>query len=147
MYYLHTQRVPGKVMAVATACGLAVGLTPPGFLLRLALLGTLGAAAAVFRSLTVEVTESNINLRFGDGVVNKTFCREQVESARPMRTTPLNGWGIHRIGDGWLYNVYGLDAVEVRFKDGKRIVIGSDEPDELASAISAPRLLSDGHSP
>jgi len=36
---------------------------------------------------------------------------------------------------GWLYNVSGLDAVEVTTKSGKKYRIGTDVPAELEQAI------------
>ncbi len=36
---------------------------------------------------------------------------------------------------GWLYNVSGTDAVELKMKNGKRYRIGTDVPGELAEAI------------
>ena len=36
---------------------------------------------------------------------------------------------------GWMYNVSGLDAVEIELKGGGRFRIGTDEPDELVRAI------------
>lgn len=128
-------------MAMAGLAGLAIGLTPPGFLLRLAILGTLGATASVFRSLTVEVTDSKVTWRFGDGAITKSIPRDDIDSAYTVRTTPLQGWGIHWIGDGWLYNIYGLHAVQLILKDGKRVLIGTDDPENLAQAINAPKQI------
>jgi len=137
MDYSHTQKVPNEVMTVAALAGLAVGLTPPGFLLRLALLGTLGAAASTFRSLTVEINNDTVYLKFGDGLLKRTINLRDVESAHVIRTTPLQGWGMHWTGNGWLYNVYGLDAVELRFIGGKnRVLIGTDDQVKLANVIS-----------
>jgi hypothetical protein len=45
------------------------------------------------------------------------------------------GWGIRWTGDGWLYNVSGLRAVELRTRHGKRYLIGTDRPEELEAAI------------
>ncbi|MBI4533421.1 MAG: hypothetical protein HY711_05685 [Candidatus Melainabacteria bacterium] len=142
MYYLHTQKVPSKVMALATAAGIAIGLAPPTIFVRLALWGILGAVAASFRSLTVEVNDRNVNLRFGDGLIKKSFPLKDICSAEVVRTTPWQGWGIHWCGSGWLYNVYGLDAVEVIFNSGKRVFIGTDEPEKLTAAIKEQRNIS-----
>jgi hypothetical protein len=46
------------------------------------------------------------------------------------------GWGIHYYGKGWLYNVAGLDAVEIRLTSGRRLRIGTDEPEVPCEAIS-----------
>ena len=48
----------------------------------------------------------------------------------------MQGWGIHHVGDGWLFNIYGFDAVELHFHSGKRAVIGTDEAEKLAEAIN-----------
>jgi hypothetical protein len=39
------------------------------------------------------------------------------------------------LSDGWLYNVAGLDAVEIETTEGDVIRIGTDEPDRLANAL------------
>jgi hypothetical protein len=140
MHYQHTQKVPDKVMLAASLAGLALGLTPPGFITRLAVLGILGAAAYSFRSLTIEVDDRELRLQFGDGPIKKSFPLADLTSVKSIRTTPLQGWGIHWIGTGWLYNIYGLDAVELCFANGKRALIGTDEPDKLAAAVDA-RLI------
>jgi hypothetical protein len=45
------------------------------------------------------------------------------------------GWGIRR-GPGFrLYNVSGLDAVELRLKSGEVRRIGTDDPLALAAAL------------
>jgi hypothetical protein len=36
---------------------------------------------------------------------------------------------------GCLWNVSGLDGVEVQFDDGHRFRVGSDEPNRLAEAL------------
>ena len=135
MYYVHTQKVPRRIMALASAAGIAIGFTLPGLLMRVVMLGLLGATAASFRSLTVTVDDSKVNLRFGDGLIKKSFLVKDICSAEVVRTTPLQGWGIHWCGSGWPYNVYGLDAVEVIFNNGKLVFIGTDEPDKLVAAI------------
>ena len=135
--YIHTQKVPGKAMVALSAAGLAIGLTPPGLLARLALLGVLGAAAVNFRSLTVEVDDNEVSMRFGGGPIKKAFRLIDIESAYTTRTTPFHGWGVHWIGVGWLYNIWGLDAVELCFKSGQRAFIGTDDPENLAAAINS----------
>ncbi len=136
MTYEHTQKLPENVVTAATIGGIALGLTPPGWILRLLTLGVLGTAGTMMKSLTVTVDSTQISLKFGKNIVTKTFTLRDVESAKVIRTTPLQGWGIHWLGNGWLYNIYGLDAVEVRFTDRKRVYIGTDEPEDLTAAIN-----------
>ena len=136
MGYQHTQKVPGKLLTAATLAGFAIGLTPPGILLRIATWGTLGAVAATFRSLTVEVDDSQVKVQFGEGLIKRSFPLKEISSADKVKTTPLQGWGVRWVVGGWLYNIYGLDAVELHFNDGKRALIGTDDPDNLLAAIN-----------
>ncbi len=134
--YSHTQKIPDKLMTLGSLAGVALALTPPGLVARVALLGVLGAAGAMIRSLTVEVDAEAVRLRFGNGLVKKSFPLKEISSASPVRTTLLQGWGIHWIGSGWLYNIYGLDAVLITLRNGGCVTIGTDEPAALAAAIN-----------
>ena len=89
-----------------------------------------------FRNLTVEVDDMSIRIRFGIGWIKKEFRLEDIISAEVVRNCWMYGWGVRNIGNGWLYNVAGLDAVELELKSGKRARIGTDEPQALTSEIS-----------
>jgi hypothetical protein len=58
-----------------------------------------------------------------------------VVSVEVIRTSFLNGWGIHYTQRGWLYNVSGYGAVAVTLRNGKRFCLGTDEPDALANQL------------
>jgi hypothetical protein len=45
------------------------------------------------------------------------------------------GWGVRMGSGGWMFNVSGLDAVEIEMESGGRFRIGTDEPEELVRAI------------
>jgi hypothetical protein len=45
------------------------------------------------------------------------------------------GWGIRLTPRGWLFNVSGLDAVELTMTTGKHYRIGTYDPMGLARAI------------
>ena len=45
------------------------------------------------------------------------------------------GWGIHLTPYGWLYNVSGWDAVAITLRNGRRVSLGTDQPNELCAAI------------
>lgn len=92
---------------------------------------------ALMGSLTVEVDDRSIRLRYGLGLVRKTFPLDEVAGCEPVRNAWWWGWGIRRFPGGWLYNVSGLDAVELRMKNGKRYRIGTDEPRRLSEFLQA----------
>jgi hypothetical protein len=92
----------------------------------------------LFWSLTVTVTDTVVRVRFGIGLLRFTFPLEAVQSAEPVTNRWWHGWGIHGWpGKGWVYNVSGWDAVELRMRDGRFNRIGTDEPEKLAAAIQS----------
>jgi hypothetical protein len=94
-----------------------------------------GLCLPLFHSLTVIVQGDALEIRFGIGVLSFRFPLRDIVSATPARDSWRHGWGIHWIGDGWLYNVSRWDAVEICMRNGKRNQIGTDEPERLAEAI------------
>ncbi|MBR9699181.1 hypothetical protein GOV09_01855 [Candidatus Woesearchaeota archaeon] len=88
----------------------------------------------LFSTLTVSVTD-RITVRFGIGLIRKNFVLEDIVSCKQVRNRWWYGWGIRYFGRGWLYNIHGLDAVELQFKNGKVARIGTAEPDKLCNAI------------
>jgi len=92
-------------------------------------------AALMLRSLTLHIEGWTLYVRFGPGVFRKRFDLDQVTACRPVRNTWLHGWGIHWMPGTWVYNIAGYDAVELQMRSGKRVRIGTDEPDALADAI------------
>ncbi len=94
-------------------------------------------SCALFCSLTVEIKESFLDITFGIGLIKKKFKIEDIMSANAVKNKWYYGWGIRLIRNGWLYNVSGLDAVEIKMKNGKIYRIGTDEPEKLLEAIRA----------
>jgi len=136
-YYRHTQEIKGKLPTAAAIAGGALLLAVPGgFLARLLLFGIAAGTAATFKSLTINVEGELVRFEFGTGLIKKELALSKIKSATRFRTTPLMGWGIHFIGKGWLYNVYGLDAVDVEMTDGSHVFLGTDQPDELSEVIN-----------
>ncbi len=95
------------------------------------------ACLAVCHSLNVRVNAEAVSFAFGVGLIRKTIPFSDIESAAAVRNHWYNGWGIRLIRGGWLYNVAGLDAVELTHKNGKKTRIGTDEPKKLLTAIEA----------
>jgi hypothetical protein len=136
-FYHHTQT------GAALRWGLilpSIGLFALGFAARRAvpfvpLAALLAATGWAFSSLTVEVTPTQLIWFFGPGLLRKSIEREAIMGATPARNPWWHGWGIHLTPRGWLYNVGGLDAVELALSNGGTLRIGSDEPAALAKAL------------
>jgi len=90
---------------------------------------------ASFCSLTVSVDRDKVVARFGPGPIRRTVFVADIRDVRIVRNKWWYGWGIRLTPHGWLYNVSGLDAIEVELADGRRVRFGTDEPDQLAAAI------------
>jgi hypothetical protein len=88
-------------------------------------------ALLLFASLTVAGYETYLEIRFGIGLIRKRFSFQDIQSCKKVKNSPAYGYGIRIIPGGWLYNVSGLDAVELQMKNGKKYRIGTDVPDEL----------------
>ena len=59
---------------------------------------------------------------------------EDHANMRVLWRTILLGFGIRKVPGGWMWNVSGLDSVQLTFADGKRFRIGTDEPGALEAA-------------
>ena len=95
----------------------------------------LGLAAFLFASLTVEVDEEFLTVRFGPGLIRKTIPLRYIVSYQPVRNHWYHGWGIRKVPGGWMYNVSGLDALEFRLQDGSVFCVGTGDPQGLFKAI------------
>ena len=140
MAYKHTQF--GWV-TIGVCGGLIVflNLLPkpvPGFT-EVLLLASLLLVAVMFLmgTLTVEVDKTHVRVKFGIGWIRKNFPLDEIASVQPVRNRWWWGWGIRLIPGGWLYNVSGLDAVELVLDNRKIFRIGTDEPRVLADFIRA----------
>jgi hypothetical protein len=67
--------------------------------------------------------------------------RAEIESAEACTYSPIGeygGWGIRwSPWAGMAYNIHGNRGVRLRLTRGRKVLIGSDRPEELAAAIGA----------
>lgn len=134
--YRHTQ--PGTVLRV-------IYLIITAWLLMTAVLftwllyivvGMMSLVFLLFHSLTVTIDDVFIRVSFGPGLLRKRIPLSRVVSCRPVRNRLWYGFGIRYIFDGWMWNVSGMDAVQLTYEDGHHFRIGTDEPEALAAAIT-----------
>jgi hypothetical protein len=142
MKYQHTQT--GWRLRIAFAIG-ALGLAVMAIVRPLdppiprelliggaALFAVLGFA---WSQLTIEVDGERARWWFGLGLPRGTLALAEIAAVETTRTTFWQGWGVHRTRNGWLYNVAGYDAVLITRRDGRRLMLGSDEPRRLKAAF------------
>ena len=91
----------------------------------------------LFMSLTVTVNSEMVKLSFGLGLVHRNIPLDRIQSATPVRNSLWYGFGIRLTPRGWMWNIHGLSAVELAYKNGKHFRIGTADPEGLAHAIQA----------
>ena len=96
----------------------------------------LGLSILLFHSLKVSIDENRLRLRAGVGLIKIEFPLKEISKACPVRNKWYHGWGIHLLANGYLYNVSGLDSVEIQLISGAVHRIGTDEPSALSQAIN-----------
>lgn len=95
----------------------------------------LGFCTILFATLTVIIKENILEIQFGPGIIRKKFLLTDIDSCQIVKNPWYYGWGIRVIPNGFLYNVSGFYAVEIKMKTGKKYRIGTDVPKELEKAI------------
>ena len=133
-HYRHTQ--PGWVILGVAAAVVALGWAMPEGAPLAPMLVIAALVALLFGALTVEVDHEAIRLRFGVGLIRKRIPLRDVQAWREVRNPWYAGWGIRMGPGGVIWNVSGLDAVELALPEGRHFRIGSDEPAALAAAIA-----------
>jgi hypothetical protein len=99
--------------------------------------GACAVVLSLFCTLTVTVADGWVSCSFGVGLIRRRIRGSDVQRAETVRNKWYYGWGIRLTPHGWLWNVAGLDAVELTFNSGKKFRVGADEPENLVEAISA----------
>jgi regulator of protease activity HflC (stomatin/prohibitin superfamily) len=90
----------------------------------------------VFSRLLVTVNAGRVVAAFLFGRPRREIKLEDVTAVREVRNRWIQGWGIRKISGGWMYNVWGLDAVEVEISSDKVFRIGTNDPENLLATIS-----------
>ena len=144
MIYQHTQtglltrRLLRAISIITAGSGLFVALRST--LRSIPLLASSAivfVCATLFDSLTVRVSHDLVEISFGIGIIRKQFDVGNIRRASVVKNKWYYGWGIRLTPHGWLYNVSGLDAVEILMDNGKQYRIGTDQPNELHNAINS----------
>ncbi len=137
-YYRHTQYGFWITLpSLLTSLTLLV-LSWYNFSWPMALTGVLlGTLSLLFYRLVVTVTDEGVRISFGIGLIHKTIRLDRIQSVAAVRNKFWYGWGIRCYPGGWLYNISGLDAVELEISERFFYRIGTDDPIGLTGAIQA----------
>jgi len=141
--YEHTQYGYTGILTLVLMVGTAWFSLPEtfaesmwmGLLMVLFVVGIV-AVTFWFSRLVVTVAEGAITAVFGLGKPHRAIQLSDVADVHQVRNRWIQGLGVRRVANGWMYNVWGLDAVEVELKSGTVFRIGTDDVDRLHAAIS-----------
>jgi len=94
----------------------------------------------MFARLVLDVTDQEVVVRFVP-LTRRVIRLDEIESLEVRTYNALaeyGGWGIKGwTGSKMAYNVSGNRGVDLTLRDGRRIMLGSQRADELATAIEA----------
>ena len=121
--------------AMAVWFALVAVFTPEGKGEFQSILLIIAALQVVFYQLTTIVTENTLTVRYGIGLLAFRFPLSEITQVTERTVPWYAGYGIRWVGDAWLFNVSGRDAIEVTFASGRKLWVGTDDPDGLAAIL------------
>lgn len=93
----------------------------------------------IISSLTTEVTGDSVAAWFTGGLFRRRIVLADVTETSLVTLPWYAGWGLRRNAGGWVYCVWGRQAVRLSLAGGHAFTIGSDEPELLQVAIEEAR--------
>ncbi len=90
---------------------------------------------ALFYAFTIEISEGKLNFWFGIGGIGKSYSLNEIQSIEEVENPWYYLWGVKSIPGGWLYAIAPGSAVEIGFKNGKTIRLGTNQPGKLKQVI------------
>ena len=100
-------------------------------------MGILTIMLALMYRMQTEVTDSQVSIRFGVGLIKRIIPLSSIEGVTVVTNAWYYGWGIRIIPGGRLYNISGTKGIEMQLKNGRLVRIGSANPEGLARAVTA----------
>jgi len=136
-HYEHPQ-VGYLIIVALVAAMVTIGIilaTAGVHWIAIAVLVVLAIALVLFSNLTVVISEEELLVQFGPGVIRKRFKLNEIESCQAIKIPWYYGWGIRLTPQGMLFRVSGFHAVQIKLIRGKEYLIGTDVPQELEEVI------------
>jgi hypothetical protein len=137
-HYRHIQTGWAMIWVMTAAAILLPLVTVSGAgRFQAALAAALLLPLALLSTLTVVVDDTYLSFHFTLGLIRKRIPLREIRHFAPVRNPWYYGWGIHLYPGGTLYNVSGSQAVEILLKGGRRLRVGTNEPERVCSAVAA----------
>ncbi len=96
----------------------------------------------LFFQMKTTVDNEKIQILFGIGLIKKIIYIRNVKEVSIVTNKWYNGLGIKIINNGWMYNIQGLNAIELKLKNTKSIIrIGTADSEKLKQAVETKMQL------
>ncbi len=92
--------------------------------------------SAVFSSLQTAVDSDFLHISYSVGLIRRKIPLGSIKSVKQVRNRWWYGLGIRLTPHGWLWNIQGMDAIELTYENGKCFRVGTDDPEGLQSALT-----------
>lgn len=93
-----------------------------------------------FMNLKTTINQKSINIQFYPFIRKpKVFLWDEIENIELTKYKPLveyGGYGIRGLGDNKAYNIQGDIGLKLYFKNGKKIMIGTQDPERINKVVS-----------
>ncbi len=142
--YQHTQYarwtwapiIIGAILCLLSSVYSKAGATSIAMVLGCFFLMAVLALFIYALTVSINADGTRLSAKYGIGLYTKNVVLSDVVSYQKVRNSFWMGWGIRWIPGGWLYNIDGLDAIELTLKNASKVRIGTDEPDKLLEALN-----------
>lgn len=148
-YFHEEQRFRNSLIWVVIAVPIAFAVlallgtanAPIAAPISVAVVGVAVAALFWIAHLETTVTDDAVIVRFHGVWPTRTIRLDDIAEYAPMHYAMWDsgGWGVHFGLAGMTYNVSGNDGVHFRLTNGQRILVGTQRPADLVTAIRAAR--------
>lgn len=143
MGYDHTQSASLYLLLLAFAIGIFAASIFVGEIVVQTVCLSSGALmllfAFSFRNLTVSDEGTELLICFGPlPFFKRRLQYSELEKVEQARSTIMDGWGIHMSpSGGWVWNLWGFDCVDVWYRQGRKLRIGTDDPVALTQFLKS----------
>ena len=138
--YRHTQPTPRVMILISLAVLALIALISSELRIIIVLvIVALAIAFYLFSSLTVEVSEQDLQWYFGPGLLRKRVPLSDITTVEPVRLPRMSGSGIGYALGGWVYFIKRGDGVRIKRRDGSLVTIGIDDQAGLLAALNGKR--------
>jgi hypothetical protein len=126
----------GIIFIISSVIMVIAGFDNPGGYVCAAVNLIILITLVISHKLTITVNQDRISFKLGVGFIGRSYKIADIKSCKPVKNSLLYGVGIHIIPGGILYNVSGLQAIELQFKNRRQVLrIGTDKPEEICNLL------------